>query len=215
MTNNGALLDIAKLYSNPAAVISIVHPGNIKTTVGLVESDFGFDISSVFNSEDQMANNPASNLLNAASNTTGIGAQSVVANIRQTVSQWTGSTRPTFQVPLSLVAYDPSIDIVGIASDLVAACAFEFGPGGILKAPGGYGVRKATADFGINSFDGTWTLQIGRWFRATGLVLVSCAPRFSKETHRGSGKPIFANLTLTFTPAILPDKNMVKGWFIQ
>lgn len=212
--SQGAMLDIAKLYSNPSATISIVHPGNQKTTVGLIEADFGFNISSVFNSEDQMNANPVGNVLNAAANTTGIGAQSVVANIRQTVSQWTGSTRPTFSVPITVIAYDPSIKPLDIASEFLSSVAFEFGPGGILKAPNGYGVRKLTTDFGVQSFDGTWSLRIGRWFRAIGLVLVDVSATFSKETAQAHNQPMVASINLTFSPAILPDKAMVKSWFI-
>jgi hypothetical protein len=211
---NSALLDIAKLQANPNARVTIVHPGNTKTTIGLVEGDFGFGMSSNFSSEDQVGANPLTAGYNAIANTIGAGTQSVIANVRQTVSQWTGSVRPTFQIPLTVVQYDTSVKPLDMAKDFFSGVAFEYGAGGILQAPNGYKVTKLDSNFGADSFAGTWTIQMGKWFRATTLVLVDVQAQFSKEIVRSSGQPLWATFNLSFTPAKLPDQKEVASWFL-
>lgn len=216
MTNaaSSSMLDIAKLHANPNARVIILHPGNTKSTIAVTESDFGFSMSSQFTSEDQQGADPLSDTTNKISNTFGLGAQTIVANIRQTASQWTGSTRPTFSIPITVVAYDTSIKPLDISKEFLKGVAFEYGMAGVFKAPNGYGVTKLDAGFGNSSFTGTWSLQIGQWFRATGLILLDATVQYSKEVLKTTKQPVWATINLTFQPCILPDKETVASWFL-
>lgn len=207
-------LDLEKLYNSPTSRVTIVHPGNKKTTTGVIESDFGFDMTSMFDDKTQLNNGTISQGLNAVANTTGQFSQMVMTDLRQTLSQWLGSNKPIFPVPLTIVSYKPDIKPVDIVSELMAGCTAESPGALVLKAPNGYGATKFSFNVG-ETLTGTWTIQLGQWFRATGLVLLGCSAVFSKETARSTKQPLMARVTLTFQPAILPTADTVRGWFIN
>lgn len=210
---NGTL-DIEKLYNSPASRVTIVHPGNKKTTLGVIENDFGFDVSSQWDDKSQSSQGVINQGLNAVANTTGQFSQMVMTDLRQTLSQWLGSSKPIFPVPLTIVSYKPDIKPVDIVAELMAGCAAESPGALVLKAPNGYGATKFSFNVG-ETLTGTWTLQMGQWFRATGLVLLGCSAVFSKEIARSTQQPLMARVTLTFQPAILPTAETVRGWFIN
>ncbi|WBU87742.1 hypothetical protein [Escherichia phage EP_H11] len=210
-----AVLDIEKLYANPDARIVLVHPGNKSRTVGLIETDFGFDISSLFESGENLMAGTLTRGANAVANTVGMD-QMVIRNIRETIAQWRGSTKPVFPVTLTIISYNPSIRPLDIVKEFLAGVTYTTKNGLMFGAPNGYSVTKATGNFNPDTaITGTWTLQIGQWFRATSLILVNVSTQYSKEIARSTGQPLWAKVQLSFTPAYLPDEDHVRSWFIK
>ena len=129
------MLDYAKLYKNPNARVLIKFPSNgtspsqmkssSETLVALVESDFGFEMSSMFNDSDSV--DPSGNInsvVTAGMNALG-QAQRIVKSVQSTLSQWNGSTKPQFNLPITLITYSKSIDIVTQVQKLYSGVAPE------------------------------------------------------------------------------------------
>lgn len=76
----------------------------------------------------------------------------------------------------------------------------------------GAGSDMGYADI-LSQLKGTWSIQIGNWFRATHLVLDNVNFSGSKEVVTG-GVPLVVNVSASFTPVIQPSAKTVKGWFI-
>lgn len=205
-----------QMLNNPNAQINIVHSSGFKLTT-LIEQDFGFDTSAIYDSKDGYSSGAIQDMVNAAANATENGSQYVMKNIRETVSQWTGTNKPIFQIPATIFAYKPEIDTTKVVRDLLGLVgtqkAFddEFG---VLKAPGGYGVEKLTSNFGTQSLDGVWSISIGRYFRATGLTLLSFGHNSSAAVVASTNKPLYVRMSLTFQPAILPTADELQSWFL-
>ena len=208
-------LELLKLRSNPNAKIILTLPegGFIE---GFVEQDFNFAMGSTYSEgqEEIAGQAEATNIANDVANTTGAFGQVLVRNIRQTVSNWTGPTKPTFDVPLTLISYDTSQNIMADVQKLFEGVAADEN-GLLLLAPGGYTASFFNEDFATNpkAVVGTWTLKIGQWLVLPRLLLTTVSCQFSKEVTSFNNKPLYVRLQLSFTPAILPTKKQVGQYF--
>ncbi|QIG71452.1 hypothetical protein EVB32_340 [Rhizobium phage RHph_TM39] len=220
-------LYVESLKKNGNATVMIAGPGRAITA--LVEADFGFDITSEFSDADSASlGEAASKFLNAATNPFGM-TQRVVKSLQQTLSRWNGSSKPTFVIPITLITYNRNVNIFDDIKYLYGGVTPEYSfP--LLQAPYGYSSKivdismdgwtpDVDANVGEDSFRnslrGTWSIQYANWFRASRLVLMSVSTVFSKETVKGTNKPLYAKVTLQFQPAILPTKKEVQGWFLD
>lgn len=204
-----------QMLSNPNALINIVHSEGFKLS-SLIEQDFGFDSSAIYDSKDGNSGGSLQDIANLAANATSMGDQYVIKNLRETVSQWTGNNKPIFQIPMTIFAYKPEIDTTGILKNLLGLVGPRTTGGefGVLSSPGGYGVEKLTKNFGTQSLDGVWSISIGRYFRATGLTLLSVGHNSSMAVVKSTGKPLYIKVNLTFQPAILPTADEIQSWFL-
>jgi len=242
-----ALLE--ELLNTERATFTLIHPekdtvatGGRRTTTGLVEQDIDFDMKSVFNDTDSSGNTHAFQQGMQGVEQAFGGAQGVRRSIQQTFSQWDGSQRPIFVIPMTLVKYKENYDILDIVKHLFAGVAptYTFGVlGGVLHAPYGYTARSLfgeLAHLGLSEADwvrgnavnspftyssaiknirGTWAIRYSSWFYANFLVLHRVSASFSKETVKGTTSPLYAKVQLQFSPAALPDQDMVKSWFLK
>lgn len=91
---------------------------------------------------------------------------------------------------------------------------------GFLSAPCNYAPLKGLTERanaqntgGRMNMDGTWTLEIGKWFCADGLILQNAQFEVSKETDV-YGDPIYANGSVQFESSILVTYDKYRSWFI-
>ena len=207
---------------------------------GIMENDFSMDIHGLYSSVDSGGTAAAQQMGNLVKGATG-GANVVVKSVLQLLQRFDGHSAPVFTVPIIIVKYKPSIDVLGIVSTLQSAPAGTY-DGITIKAPYNYGfgsildnVFSAGGDFlstvtggwigtatntsavyqKLGSYlQGTWTLKISDWFIASGLILTSVSSTISKEVVKGTSSPLYARLNCTFTTAVLPDARTIRNWII-
>lgn len=219
-------LNIEELHRNPNNIILISHPGNRKRTKCLIEADFDFSMSSTYEDtislfqsgklgELQQKLRKWADKAKRLNNVSGVETQQVLGNIRESLAQWTGSTKPVFAIPVTVLSYDPSIKTIDTVVDFLAGVTTDSGDNDLtLKAPGGYAADLTSTNV-RGALKGTWAIQVAQYFRATGLVLLSANPVFSKEISAATNQPIMSKCVLTFTTALLPTVAEVRGWFLN
>ena len=77
--------------------------------------------------------------------------------------------------------------------------------GALLKPPGDYNAGEGT---------GTWTVQIGQYFKATQLVLTQGNAAFA-PVDVSDGTPLYANISLTFEPYMVPTEEDFAAYFLR
>lgn len=89
---------------------------------------------------------------------------------------------------------------------------------GFFEAPCGYNpidsLKEPANGYGTSrqSSNGTWSLEIGNWFRATGLLLQNAQFEMSRETDP-DGKPIYAQGAVQLESSILITYQDYYNWF--
>lgn len=194
-----AKLNIDALRANPAALVVISAPGVLVN--GYITSEIAIDGTSEYNtpleSQAQNSLNDAKNRITAlAGNVTGkpISIASP-QSVEQSVVSWVGTAKPHFNLQLVFVALRETDDVRKATFDLyktVYPSSDKIVAGTFFKPPLGY----ATA--GLAS-QGTCTIQVGRWFRATQQVMKNVNFSYSKQTI-ASGAPLYAHGSISFEP---------------
>lgn len=230
------MLEIDELYKSQAATVTIVHPvgsSNNKTgrhvSTHLVESDFSLAISSMFSDSDDGSTGMLQGAMSTAGNLAG-AAHRVIKTVQQTVSQWNGTSKPSFDISTTLVNYRKDKSILDEIRKFYAGVSPTF-EGPTIKAPYSYStyflngmmdnvahpIENFKNDELYKNFragiTGTWALRYSVWFQASRLILTGVSCSFSKEVARGKNEPLYARLSLSFQPAILPSADEIQGWF--
>ena len=246
------IYDLDRVLANPKACATVIFPatGTVdfsgaqiaphRPIRALVETDFSLDVQSQYSSVDPGNTSAAQAGFNMVQGAIG-GANRVIKNVQQTLQRWDGHSSPQFTVPIIIVKYKDSIDILDIIRTLTSACAGTY-DNITLKAPYGYGFNGAIETVGSALYDGltaaqvalklksstnvsdlysnissnvvgTWTLRYSDWFIATDLILLHASATIAKETVRYSNEPLYARINLTFTTAYLPDQRTISAWF--
>lgn len=133
----------------------------------------------------------------------------------QTVAMYTGSSKPTFTIPLIFVALkpepkqNPAIRVKRLLSAVYPGLR-DVGAGvKFLSAPMNY--KPA---FKGNTATGTVSLAIGKWFLAMNMLITGVSYSFSKELT-SLGFPLYGKVSVTFESyRVMTDKE-VSGFFID
>lgn len=154
-------------------------------------------------------------------------AQHAMTGITETIARWTGAQKPTFSFNVMFVALDSKSDILTPIKMLIRGALPHQDSGSVLKgtmmAPYGYktgitGEDESDPDeaedywSGNGRLQGTWTVQVGKWFKAPKLVLNSVAVNFSQQCAP-NGKPLFAEAQLVFETWRLIKANELERFF--
>lgn len=134
----------------------------------------------------------------------------------QYIALWMGPTIPTFGVDVVLVNYndnDVRKDIMSLYSSVLPG-GKTIGAGTILKVPLNYLPTTGGTQ-------GTVTVSMGKWFRASGLVINEVSTQFSKEvvgvlntkTQVVESVPLYATATITFKPKKAITYSEFMGYF--
>lgn len=131
---------------------------------------------------------------NKFSGVTNISGRSATTEL-ETRKVWNNSLIP--DIPIEVEFYQSSTQVESIMEKMkrIKSAVFPTRAGAFFRAPLGY---RFTGNNSRNA-TGTLTVQIGTWFRATGLLLVSESTTFSKEVN-SNGHPISMKVQLTFQP---------------
>lgn len=119
--------------------------------------------------------------------------------VAQSVSIWTGSDRPSFNIPMAFIATRPGDDVRIDVRKLLRTTFPNFSNAGLattIHPPNNY---RVTTEDGSVSATGTISVQIGRWFSAPLQVMTNVDFQFS-EVVTPDGYPLYAVGTVTFTP---------------
>jgi hypothetical protein len=237
---------IEQLASNPNALVTLTVPRyaqtayGLPTTIqGLIEADFGFDISSEYSQDDDGMSASLRSITAALSK-----AQSIQKTVQQTLKYWNGSGCPVFTVPITLVKLQQNTDVISLAKILlggvvpvyqdirsmapygyttpatfsiqtISKALDSWSSTGSLSSVGSAIMNTVSHQEMISSIQNTWTLQYAQWFCANSLVLQNVSFMASKENAKGTFDPYMVKLALTFTTAYTPDRDTVMSWFIS
>lgn len=154
--------------------------------------------------------------------------QHAMTGITETIARWTGASKPSFSFNVMFIATSPGADIISPVKTLIRGCLPHENSGKILKgtmmAPYGYkygitGEDEAEPDEGLDYWNsggeklqGTWTVQVGKWFKAPRLVLDSVSVNFSQQCAP-NGKPLYAEAQLVFQCWRLLKANELEKFF--
>ncbi len=123
---------------------------------------------------------------------------------------WTGSSDATLSVIFGMLNNQANPDVFGDHYELSALLYPELSRDGTLLPPHGYR-RSARGE----NVQGTWTLSIGRYFRADGLLLTSVDvdPSFELDGTQRRPSPIRSVVTCSFTTNKTTTVDQVKAWY--
>lgn len=135
---------------------------------------------------------------------------------QQTVAMYTGSSKPSFTIPMVFVALKPEINQnpeIRVKQLLRATHPGqkEVGDTGIkfLKAPLGY-----FPSFKNGTARGTVSFSIGTWFRAMNMLITNVSYSFSKEIT-SLGFPLYAKVSIVFESYRILTAHEVSNFFIN
>lgn len=201
-------LDIIQAYNDPNTQIRLLLGSDVVT--GCVTNDTTIDASVSWN-------DPMSGIIEKAKNALSdqLGGMTKVAYdaaravspiqaqpIATTIKAWVASQGPTLSLPLLFLATKPGDDVRDPINKIMKY-VLPTNSMGLMIPPGGYknvALTGGGSDTGTAP-DGVITIQIGRWFSAKQIMIISgsSSPTFSKEVI-SSGLPLWASITPTFTP---------------
>lgn len=129
--------------------------------------------------------------------------------VEQSVNTWSGSDRPSFRLSLLFVALRGDEDITLPIQTLYKAVfpeIIDVALGQVIIPPLKYLPQGRTAR-------GTVLVRIGKWFQATNLLIEKVDFTFSKETLP-SGRPLYAQGSVSFVPYRVLSAEEINQWFI-
>lgn len=148
-------------------------------------------------------------------------------NIKLSAHQWIASERPNFPLELTFIAIDrdstPEQDAVAIMSRIYPRTNGENPEDTFtVTAPGGYrsGGRFVSDGPGEENYTyqdrrptGTWTVEIGTYFRAPGLVLVNASLQMSpiRTTYN---QPLYAKVQTQFETHKIVTEEEYRSYFL-
>jgi hypothetical protein len=194
-----ALLDIEQLIKGNVAnakIIITLPPSGVVNC--FIKEDFAVGASAQYGNADEtnmglggQVEGMASKMM---SNVRGkVLGRTSVSKI-QTILDWTGTGPFEFELPVVFIATRPEDDVRTKVNAVMDRVFPEEGSIGTYTAPGGY-----TPNRGTGAPSSVCGVQIGKWFRSVGMLLVSSASfTYSKETI-SSGNPLYADGTIGFT----------------
>jgi len=222
------------LLENPNRVIRIIrqtgspNAGETSTSNELIKSYYKENLSlSVSNNWSDSSDSTTSSVINTTlsgfnkaintgkdfanryvgSDLTSTSSRTILSK-RGSIVKWEGSSKPSFSVPLVFIATNESSNILEKANQLwefVMPVRENKTDAFWLGAPMGYS----------NSLDqpkGLITIGIGKWFRATDLVVDSVNINYDFVTDV-NGDPIYIEATLAVKPRALLTYSDYTSWF--
>lgn len=202
------------LNNTPEAVIRLTHMQTGKQFKSYISQNFTISGSATYSSPFEAYLQQKSDTLNqvsAAVNTAGFNLPQQKLSIRgNTVLMWQSSDRPSFQITMLFLTVNSGNKTMQLASEL-ASMVFPRTKGqsmtDFLEAPGGFKVGES------GKAEGTWMLELGTWFRAADLVLVSTAMDIAKE-RTNTGQPVYVAVDCNLQPYTNVSENEFKNYFL-
>lgn len=218
--------DIDNLIANPNGKVGIAIEGNPPFIARAFTTDETFSVASSAQYES-FFQQTAGGILEGMGNK-GAAAKTVMnalgiktETFGNSAARYVTSEKPQFQLNLLFVAVRTNDDPREPVKNLLAFTApkGEANPSLLdrLRPPHGYSlqgqldVEKAT---GYEDLGGFMSVQIGRWFRATKLILTAVSFEFSTVTTR-RGVPLYAAGSISFEPYRVITSEEFKNYFMS
>lgn len=188
-----------------------------------VMEDFAYNLGNVFESlwEDAMGTASASiQMLEQMAASVGMqwgSGQTRLKSIEQTIAQWQGSEKVSFNLPLVFIATDPTMDVlhpVMALNKLVLPSQGQLG--GVINSPSYSGLGMAGTKTTLRGGVG---FAYGQWFRTPNWFLVrKFSPIISKATIIGADglqRPLMAAAQLSIEAYRMIFADEFNGFFIS
>lgn len=180
---------------------------------GAIESDFGFAGGNSFSTAGEALRDipivgAALQAKDKIQNIANISGKSATTAL-ETRKVWNNSEIPN--IPLEFTLYQANANDLSIMEKIkrIKSAVYPTRAGAFFSAPLGYRFTGENS----NQAQGTLSIQIGTWFRAFNLVMVSENVTFSKEVNI-NGHPIRANVSVTLQPFRQLTYEEVLSWFL-
>ena len=204
-------------------ILSVNSGGNQKLFSGLMTAPMGMSASADFGirgtailetaqaTKDTIENfasaAPLAMLRNAASRSQDFSFRA----IDLTVKFWTGTADPSFTVSFGMMNNQANRDVFGDYYDLQSMLYPELGLAGKTLIPP-HGYKRSSVD---SEVQGTWMVQVGRWFRADNMLLtsVSLDPSLALDQTNDKPSPIYTGVAASFTTHKTATADRVRSWY--
>lgn len=219
------MLDIEKALNDDNVKVKLVHTSIDGTTSveGINEQDIAISVAGAYDHKDAASSGFLQQKISAIFNTIGAG-QYQLRNIRDTVSEWCGNPKQPLNISFTILSYNKNINPLSSAKKLLSLASASQ-KNLVLKAPGNYSPKKLTGtlnfsfkkldgDFTGSIAEGTWFIEIGKWFRGYNFILTNVSTTHSREIIKSTGFPLFVRINCSFMPYILPTKEIIESWFL-
>jgi len=141
-----------------------------------------------------------------------IAGRSVTSQF-ETRLAWSNSLKPNFTIEMTFYQDDANAnDSILSQYKRIKSAVLPTAQGKFYKAPLGYKIGNLKGQSLRPS--GTLSIQIGEWFRATNVVMVSENFTFSKEVNI-NGQPLFATGSITLEPFKAVTYKEYQDYFID
>lgn len=213
-----SLLSIDKIESQKGGLFTIKAPN--WTVTGVMQDDLNISGGNEYTggflgagliSEAIIKKAEIQRSLNLGANAVGFG-KAFGADIGDqlplnAILNWTGSKKPIFQINVVFIALkdNDEYDVINKANKLYEA-VFPTGGRTLIET------FKAPMGYNGSSGSGTVILEVGEWFRASGLVVKDVGFTYSKTCLR-SGRPLFATGQIVLEPYRPVGWHQFSSWF--
>jgi hypothetical protein len=209
-----ANLDIANAIASEMAQVWITGTGNTPVVKAYVTENITIGSTvSWGNPMEQMINSIKSSM-GIAGSALGAGMNAMtslkVMTLQETVKQWAGSEGGSLKLPLFFIALTNQDDVRSQVNTLMDYVFPQQANDFIMKPPANYSTHK-----NMLTADGVLSVRIGNWFKAVKLMVINggVSVTYSKEITP-SGKPLYCQASVTFTPFRALTYDDWKGMFI-
>ena len=152
--------------------------------------------------------------LRAAAAKAGMNSDSIpvlsLKSVAQSISVWTGSERPSFNIPMMFIATRRDQDIREDVKKLLKTVYPTFSDAGTILPPLGYG-SSLGVEGALPTAKNTCTIFIGQWFKASQQIMRSVEFSFSPEVH-SNNTPLYAIGSIKFEPFRTVSYEEVSGY---
>lgn len=225
-------LDLDALQNTPNAIIRLSLPEQGRMFRSFIMDNLTIAGSANFTTpfEDAMQGglDKVNNTAAAASIAMDTSAAMQYKSIGQTLSMYQSSDRPTFGISMIFLTTrknqgndQKAIELASMVYPETGAVNEAYASGNApsgdihsdsvgltdqLKPPGNY--RPVNGKPG-----GTWMLELGNWFRATELILLSSSLEVSKERVHGTDEALYSVVQCVLQPATAITGTMFRRYF--
>ena len=219
-------LDIDKLLESPQARVQLSHGSRQRPWVSWMRSDMSVSVSADYDAPfESMLEGLTASVGKADILTQGglaewaesIGTKIDTARTPAAFANtWTSSERPVFSADLVFLSTKSIDRPQDEAIALAAMClpGITSGAAPTFTRPAGYRAGAVSGRYGERSPPGTFTLSLGNWFSAPGLILTQAEVTLSQQ-RMANGQPLYAEVSATLEPwRMISDEEFTQFFII-
>ncbi|EJF07109.1 hypothetical protein ThvES_00008140 [Thiovulum sp. ES] len=198
---------ITSIQSNSTNKLIIALP-NGNTVSGFIKDNLSLATSTDYTSAYELSK--LNNFSDKAEKVASLVGQSfTVRTLEDSKQLWKSTTTSPLSFTFVHVALNPDDDVRKAVRDLNEAIYPTKTMIGTLTAPLGYNAGTPLLK-PVN----TISIKVGKWFRASYLILRSLNTILSKEVIKGTNLPLYAEISITLEPSMQLDLEEANEWLV-